>query len=245
MECEVPACSAGFCYICGEPNDHNSGHWETGNACPRYNHPEDANALYDHGGPHAEDDLDGPQPRYHPAWNPDGDPEVPDLFQHVVRDEMDALAAALDPPPNEETLEELFDDAFDVAFFSREMTLVLQDFRETDRLIWEIEVHARDNRGIAERPPPELRNFHHLLHLLQAGVSVYAAHLFHAMERPLGVEWKEMFIRSYDEQIDAFYRDSEQERALWPSIDAIYDRYKLAVAGRMEELMAQAPPEDE
>jgi hypothetical protein len=39
-------CSTGFCYVCGEETDHDGPHWQQG-GCPRWNHPEAENAMFD------------------------------------------------------------------------------------------------------------------------------------------------------------------------------------------------------
>lgn len=49
-------CKQQFCFLCGEPAGTNSHHWEQRDdgttACPRYNQPGSANAMFDYG--HAE-----------------------------------------------------------------------------------------------------------------------------------------------------------------------------------------------
>ena len=40
-------CGTNFCFVCGEEADANSGHWNAGNPCPRYNQPGAANAQHD------------------------------------------------------------------------------------------------------------------------------------------------------------------------------------------------------
>lgn len=41
------ACGTNFCYICGGEADAESGHWQIGKPCPRYNSPQDRNAGFD------------------------------------------------------------------------------------------------------------------------------------------------------------------------------------------------------
>jgi hypothetical protein len=40
-------CGMGFCFICGKEADGDSEHWARKSGCPRYNHPDDADAEYD------------------------------------------------------------------------------------------------------------------------------------------------------------------------------------------------------
>jgi hypothetical protein len=40
-------CGTNFCFICGAETDHDSGHWNVGNPCPRYNQPGAENAQHD------------------------------------------------------------------------------------------------------------------------------------------------------------------------------------------------------
>jgi hypothetical protein len=48
-------CGMGFCFICGKEADGDSEHWARKSGCPRYNHPDDADAEYDD---YEEDDDD-------------------------------------------------------------------------------------------------------------------------------------------------------------------------------------------
>ena len=41
------SCGANYCFICGEEASEDSAHWVEGSSCPRWNHPDDANATYD------------------------------------------------------------------------------------------------------------------------------------------------------------------------------------------------------
>lgn len=40
-------CGTNFCFVCGAEADADSGHWNVGNPCPRYNQPGDENAHHD------------------------------------------------------------------------------------------------------------------------------------------------------------------------------------------------------
>lgn len=40
-------CGGSYCFICGQAVEESSGHWNSGNLCPRYNHPDSANAQFD------------------------------------------------------------------------------------------------------------------------------------------------------------------------------------------------------
>lgn len=40
-KCGTPGWSMEFCFICGEPATHDSGHWNVGSQCPRFGHPDD------------------------------------------------------------------------------------------------------------------------------------------------------------------------------------------------------------
>lgn len=41
-------CLTNFCFICGQEALADSGHWNAGNFCPRFNQPGAGNALHDH-----------------------------------------------------------------------------------------------------------------------------------------------------------------------------------------------------
>ena len=47
LRCLGHACRASFCAICGLRAYHDSGHWQTGKPCPRWNQPTDRNAGFD------------------------------------------------------------------------------------------------------------------------------------------------------------------------------------------------------
>lgn len=47
ITCELTACGCEFCFICGEHAMEGQGHWDVGKPCPKYNHPDDGNAMFE------------------------------------------------------------------------------------------------------------------------------------------------------------------------------------------------------
>ncbi|PPJ50532.1 hypothetical protein CBER1_05521 [Cercospora berteroae] len=47
ITCELTACGCEFCFICGEQAMEGQGHWDVGKPCPKYNHPDDGNAMFE------------------------------------------------------------------------------------------------------------------------------------------------------------------------------------------------------
>lgn len=47
MVCQNSSCKTNLCFICGKEAFPDSGHWDRGNECSRWNHPDDPNAQFD------------------------------------------------------------------------------------------------------------------------------------------------------------------------------------------------------